>query len=111
SGDVGTAGGPWMNSQSGYRSGFFTYQSVLGLTHSPWMAAKNHQLVGSSSLRFIIAPTPRAYQSRSGLLKSPPCAHAFLRTKVAMVVPLLRWPRQSCVVANLRRHDSEGARR
>src|SRR5690242_13670138 len=66
------------------KAGGLGYQGLAGLTYSPWMAAKNHQLAGSSSPRCIILPTPLAYHSRSGLLKSPPEFQALLRTRVAI---------------------------
>src|SRR5262245_22651621 len=67
--------------------------SLLGVTYSPWMAAKNHQLAVLLSARAIMARTPIAYQCRSALLKVPPAFQAFLRVKVA-TFHLSDWPFQ-----------------
>src|SRR5579862_2261992 len=83
SGAVGTSFLGVMNPQSG-NAGGLTYHAVFGFTYSPCIAAKNHQLAGSSSERLIIFPTAFAYHSRSGFLKSPPLFHAFLRMKLAI---------------------------
>ena len=55
-----------------------------GSRYWPWMAAKNHQLFGSSRARACIDSTPLAYQKRSRFAKVPLFIQAFLRVKVAM---------------------------
>src|SRR4051794_17678115 len=80
SGAVGTAGGRARKAHPGNCPG-----SLAGETYSPWMAAKNHQLAGSSSALAIMARTPVAYQCKSVLPNVPPDFHALLRVYVAMV--------------------------
>ncbi len=72
---MGTWGGAAMKPQPG---------NSAKLTYWPWMAAKNHQLLGSSRARACIDSTPLAYQNRSRFAKVPPFIQAFLRVKVAM---------------------------
>src|SRR5262245_62307803 len=85
SGVVGTVGTPGMNPHPGNCPGL-----LVGVTYSPWMAAKNHQLALSSSARAIMARTPIANQCRSLLLNVPPEFQALLRVKFATVTPRRR---------------------
>src|SRR4051812_41767503 len=52
----------------------------------PWMAPKKRQLVGSSSGRFFISATPRAYH-RIVSLQSLPSSHALRRILVTSAPP------------------------
>jgi len=62
---------------------------LWGVTYSPCIAAKNHQLDESFSFRDCIAPTAFAYHKRSVLARVPPLFHASARINLGPLELLL----------------------
>jgi hypothetical protein len=65
---------------------------LWGVTYSPCIAAKNHQLDESFSFRDCIAPTAFAYHKRSVLARVPPLFHASARINLGPLELLLELP-------------------